>query len=65
MEMVPFIDASSSSTIYINPLQVLYCTAHSRQTAEGQAQTIISFLKGRDFTVLGAVDEVAVKLMAQ
>jgi hypothetical protein len=65
MEMIPFIDASSSNTIYINPAQVLYCIVNSRRTAEGQTQTNICFLKGCDVTVLGTVDEVAAKLMAK
>jgi len=63
--MIPFVDASSSSTIYINPTQVLYCIANERRIAGGQTQANICFLKGRDITVVGTVDEVAAKLMSK
>ena len=63
MKMIPFTDPSSSTTIYINPAQVLYCVTNDRRTSEGQLQTNISFLKGRDVTVVGTVDDVAAKLM--
>jgi hypothetical protein len=63
--MIPFVDASSSSTIYINPAQVLYCIANERRMTDGQTQTDICFLKGRDITVVGTVDEVAAKLMSK
>ena len=65
MKLIPFIDASSSHTIYINPAQVLYCVASERRTTEGQMQTNVCFLKGRDITIVGTVDEVAEKLMAE
>jgi len=65
MEMIPFVDASSSDTIYINPAQVLYCVSCERRSSEGQKQANICFLKGRDVTVVGTVDEVAAKLMSK
>jgi len=65
MKMIPFTNASSSDTIYINPAQVLYCVASDRHTSEGRKQTNICFLKGRDVTIVGTVDEVATKLMAE
>ena len=65
MKMIPFVDATSSNTFYINPAQVLYCITNERLTSEGQAQANICFLKGRDVTVVGTVDEVASKLMSE
>ena len=62
MKMIPFTDASSSHTIYINPEQVIYCIISDRRTSAGRVTTNICFLKGRDITVLGTVDEVASKL---
>lgn len=62
MRMIPFTDPSSSHTVYINPQQVIYCIVSDRRTSEGRVTTSISFLKGRDITVLGTVDEVASKL---
>jgi hypothetical protein len=64
MKLIPFKDASSSHTIYINPTQVLYCAVSERRTSEGQPQTNITFLKGRDVTIVGTVDDVAAKLMS-
>ena len=63
MKLIPFTEASSSTTIYINPAQVLYCLVADRRTSVGKTQTSITFLKGRDVTVVGAVDEVAETLM--
>ena len=63
MKLIPLTDASSSTTIYVNPAQVLYCIMTDRRTSEGQTQTNITFLKGRDVTVIGTVDEVAKTLM--
>ena len=65
MQMIPFTDASSSQTIYVNPEQVIYCVVDERRTSDGRVATNISFLKGRDVTVLGTVDEVAAKLMGK
>ena len=65
MEMLPFADASSSNTIYVNPAQVIYCVSCERRSSEGQMQSNICFLKGRDVTVAGTVDEVAAKLMSK
>ena len=63
MEFIPFVDASSSNTIYINPAQVIYFMRIERRSSEDQVQTNISFLKGRDVTVVGTVEDVASKLM--
>jgi hypothetical protein len=65
MKLIPFVDASTSHTIYINPAQVLYCVVSERQTSEGEPQTNICFLKGRDVTIVGTVDDVAAKLMSE
>ena len=65
MEMIPFIDASSSNTIYVNPMQVIYCVSCEQRSSEGQIKSNICFLKGRDVTVIGTVDEVANRLMSK
>jgi len=62
MKMIPFTDASSSHTIYINPEQVIYCIVSDRRSSDGRVTTNISFLKGGDIMVFGTVDEVASKL---
>jgi len=65
MEFIPFVDASSSNTIYINPTQVIYFMRSERRSSEDQAHTNMCFLKGRDVTVVGTVDDVASKLMSK
>jgi len=65
MKMIQFVEASSSNTIYVNPAQVIYCVPCERRSSEGQLQSNICFLKGRDVTVIGTVDDVAAKLMSK
>lgn len=65
MEFIPFVDASSSNTIYINPAQVIYFMGSEPRSSKDQVRTNICFLKGRDVTVVGTVDDVASKLMSK
>ena len=65
MEFIPFVDAASSDTIYINPAQVIYFMCSERRSSDDQVLTNICFLKGRDVTVVGTLDDVASKLMSK